>query len=103
MPSPQMQAEVRIVAEATAKPGCADALRTALMAMIPPSLAEPGCVSYELHEARGDPGHFVFVERWTDAASFDFHTKTPHYRQLGPTIADLLAGPPKLTQLRVIG
>ncbi len=103
MPNAQMQAEVRIVAEATAKPGQADALRAALLAMIPPSVAEPGCVAYELHEDRGEAGHFFFVERWADAAAFASHTQTAHYKQLGPTIADLLAAPPKLTQLQVIG
>ncbi len=103
MPTPQMQAEVRIVAEATAKPGQADALRAALLAMIPPSAAEPGCVLYELHEDRAAAGHFVFVERWADAAAFEAHTKMPHYQALAPTIKDLLAAPPKLTQLQVIG
>ncbi len=103
MPNEKMEAEVRIVAEATAKPGKADALRAALLAMIPPSVAEPGCVAYELHEDRAEAGHFVFVERWTDAAAFAFHTATPHFQALGPQIADLVAAPPKLTQLQVVG
>ena len=103
MPNEKEKSEVRIVAEATAKPGRADALRAALLAMIPPSVAEPGCVSYELHEDRAEPGHFIFVERWADAAAFQFHTTTPHFRELGPAIADLIAAPPKLTQLQVLG
>ena len=98
-----MQAEVRIVAELTAKPGQTEPLRRALLGMIAPSNAEPGCRQYELHENREQPERFVFVERWADAAAFASHTHTPHFTHLGPMIADLLAAPPKLTQLQVIG
>ena len=103
MPTPTEQAEVRIVATATARPGQADALRAELLAMLPPSRAEAGCILYELHEDRAKPGSFVFVERWTDAAAFAFHCATPHFQALGPAIADLVAAPPVITQLQVIG
>jgi quinol monooxygenase YgiN len=103
MPTSEMQAEMRIVAEVTAKPGRAEALRAVLVAMIPPSVAEAGCRQYELHEDRDEPGRFVFVERWADAAAFEFHCRTPHFRQLGPAIAELTVAPPKLSKLRVIG
>ena len=91
------------MAEAVAKPGKAESLRAVLLAMVPPSVAEAGCRQYELHEDREQPGRFVFVERWADAAAFEFHCGTPHFQQLGPAIADLVVGPPKLSKLRVIG
>jgi quinol monooxygenase YgiN len=103
MPSPELQTEVRIVAEITARPGQAVALRAQLLKMIAPSNAEPGCRQYELHEDRENPDRFVFIERWTDQAAFDFHTQTPHFIQLGPAIADLLQSPAKLTKLKLIG
>jgi quinol monooxygenase YgiN len=102
MPSTDKQNEVRIVAEILAKPDKVDLLRQALLAMIPPSVAEAGCRQYELHEDREQPGRFVFVERWIDAAAFEFHTKTPHFQKLGPAIADWLAAPGKLTKLRLL-
>ena len=103
MPSEQEQAEVRIVAQATAKPGQADALRAALLAMIAPSRAEAGCILYELHEELDKPGAFTFVERWRDAAAFAFHCGTPHFKQFGPSIAGLIVAPPVIAQLKVIG
>ena len=103
MPTADVQAEVRIVARVTAKAGQVEPLRAALLAMLPPSRAEPGCLLYELHEDRATPGHFVFVERWADAAAFAFHCSTSHYKALGPAIADLVAGPPVLVQLKLIG
>ena len=98
-----MQTEVRIVAEAMAKPGQAEPLRAVLLAMLPPSRAEAGCISYELHEDRAEPGRFMFVERWVDAAAFAFHCGTPHFQQLGPAVKDLVAAPPRIVQLKVIG
>jgi quinol monooxygenase YgiN len=103
MPTPEMQTEVRIVAEITAKPGQADALRPILLAMLPPSRAEAGCRHYELHEDLDAVGHFFFYERYTDAAAFAFHLTTPHFKQLGPAIGELIAEPPKITRLTVIG
>jgi quinol monooxygenase YgiN len=103
MPSETEQTEVRIVAEITAKAGQADALRAVLLAMLPPSRAEAGCLSYALHEDRAAVGHFMFIERWVDAAAFAFHCGTPHFQQLGPAIKDLVAAAPSITQLRLIG
>jgi quinol monooxygenase YgiN len=80
-----------IIAESHAKPGKADALRTALLTMIEPSRAEPGCVQYTLHEDTAEPGHFYFYEVWKDAAAFEFHTQTPHFKAFGPKVADIRA------------
>ena len=103
MPSTELQSEVRIVAEVLAKLDCDDALRAELLKMIAPSNAEPGCRQYQLHEDRERKGRFVFIERWIDAAAFEFHKQTPHFQKLGPSIADLIAEPVKLTLLRIIG
>ena len=92
-----------IIAEVTAKPGHADALRQELTAMLAPSRAEPGCVSYVLHEVPGQPEQFVFYEVWKDDAAFVFHEGTHHYRDLGIKVADLVAKPPALRKLRVVG
>ena len=102
MPTPELSNELRIVAEVVAKPGQAEKLKAALLGMIGPSTAEAGCRQYELHADREQPGRFVFVERWADAAAFAFHEQTPHYRQLGPAIADLVAER-RLSKLQMIG
>lgn len=102
--NPMTQAQqLIIIAEATAKPGRADDLRRELTSMLAPSRAEPGCVSYVLHEVPGEPERFVFYEVWKDDAAFAFHERTPHYVALGPKVADLVAGPAVLRKLRVIG
>jgi quinol monooxygenase YgiN len=95
--------ELIIIAESKAKPGKAAELRAALLSMLTPSRAEPGCVLYTLHEDRADPGHFWFYEIWKDQAAFDFHAQTDHYKMLGPEIAPLQEGSIPLRHLKVIG
>jgi quinol monooxygenase YgiN len=46
------------------------------------SLAEPGCLGYEVLQAFGDPNSLVLVESYRDAAALDAHRDSPHYREL---------------------
>jgi quinol monooxygenase YgiN len=103
MPTPEAQAELRIVAEIIAQPGKVAELRKALLGMIAPSNAESGCRQYELHADVENPNRLVFIERWKDQDAFDFHTRTSHFKNLGPAIAGFLAQPPKLSKLTIIG
>jgi quinol monooxygenase YgiN len=97
----QKSEQLIIIAESHAKPGCADALREKLLTMIEPSRAEPGCVQYTLHEDPAEPGHFYFYEVWKDAAAFEFHTQTPHFKAFGPKVAEIRASG-SLQKLKVL-
>jgi quinol monooxygenase YgiN len=35
-----------------------------LQRLVRPTLAEAGCVAYELNESKSEPGHFLFYEVW---------------------------------------
>ena len=98
-----MPEQLIIIAESKAKPGHEDELRTALLGMLAPSRAEPGCIQYTLHEDPASKGHFFFYEIWKDQAAFDYHASTPHFRELGPRIAHLRDHSPPLRKLHVIG
>ncbi|MFG3114335.1 putative quinol monooxygenase [Streptomyces sp. NPDC048197] len=54
-----------VVAECLAEPGQEDRLRTALEAMIEPSLEEPGCLAYRPYTDLNQPARMVIVEEWT--------------------------------------
>ncbi len=62
-----------IVADITANPGKEAQLRDALRGLIAPSLAERGCLQYDLHEDNGRPGHFLFYETWESRALWQDH------------------------------
>lgn len=97
------EAELGLIADVTAKPEHIDALRAALMKLIAPSRAEDGCLQYDLYEDREKPGHFVFIERWRDAAALAAHAKAPHSVAHGPSVKGFVEKPAVLTRLKQIG
>ncbi len=101
-PSPAPE-RVTVIAQFLAKPGQASALRTKLLAMIAPTRAEAGCISYDLHVDQANPAQFFFVENWKDEAVLDAHMKTPHFVKLitNGTPA-LLAAPYTIAKGRIL-
>jgi quinol monooxygenase YgiN len=67
-----------IVAHVHAAAGKQEALFTALRALVPPTLAEAGCVKYDLHRDDSDPAHFMFYETWETRDHWLDHMKAPH-------------------------
>jgi quinol monooxygenase YgiN len=70
---------VVLTATVKALPGQESAVRAALLELVAPSRAEPGCLCYNLHVSKDEPGLFIFYEQWADQAAFDAHCKTPHF------------------------
>src|SRR5438270_233529 len=64
-----------------AAPGKEQLLEQQLIALLEPSRAEPGCVSYELHGDPENPGKFMFQECFRGQAALDAHLATPHFKR----------------------
>lgn len=45
------------------------------------SLAEPGCLGYEILQDTADPTQIVLVEHYRDQAALDAHLASPHYHE----------------------
>lgn len=82
-----------------AAPGRREELRDALLALVPPTRAEPGAEDYTLFELRDEPGTFCMRERFTDTAAFDAHVATPHFQAFAARADTLLAEPLRLVPL----
>ncbi len=64
-----------IIGSAKAKPGKADELRPILKALLLPTLAEEGCLRYEMNESmEGDS--WIFTELWESRALWDQHMQS---------------------------
>jgi quinol monooxygenase YgiN len=83
--------EIRVIARALARTGKENQLRNALVEMLTPTRAEPGCRLYQLYESN-NRGLFYFYEEWGSQAALERHTETPHYKQLAHSIRDFLEG-----------
>ncbi len=92
-----------VVATFKAKPGKEALLRQELLALIPTTRKEPGCVNYDLHQATDNPGHFLFHENWTSKPHLDDHLARPHLLALLAKLPDLVSEPPQITLWDQIG
>lgn len=77
-----------VVLTATVKslPGQEVAVRQALLGLVGPSRAQPGCLCYNLHESKDEAGLFTFYEQWASQAAFGAHVETPHFLGLDAKI-----------------
>ena len=70
--------QVVCVAEFHAFEGKTDELIDALHCLIVPTVAESGCLRYELNQRSDDPRWIAFIEKWKDKQAFDAHCATPY-------------------------
>ncbi len=54
------------------------AIGEAMRALVAPTLAEPGCISYEFYRDCEDPSLFLCFEHWEDREALDRHGSTAH-------------------------
>lgn len=93
---------VKIIARISSRAHTAQQVRDILTALVPPSRAEAGCLSYELFQDDESPQDFITVESWADAAAVQAHLATSHVAQAIEKAASLLEQPPvihRFTQL----
>ncbi|MFD0690909.1 putative quinol monooxygenase [Actinomadura fibrosa] len=88
-----------VIAEMLASPGHEDRLRTALEAMIEPSLDEPGCIAYRPYVDPNHPGRMVVVEEWTGPDALDEHFATDHFHHVERVLEIILAEPMTVRKL----
>ena len=57
-----------------------DAVLTLVAELRPLTLAEPGCVGYQIFQDADQPTSLVIVERYRDGDAQEAHLNSPHYR-----------------------
>ncbi len=73
MPSP-----LTIVATIQACSGHETEVERALGDLVAPTLAEPGCLQYDLHRDHEKAGRFLFFENWATRAEWETHMESEH-------------------------
>jgi quinol monooxygenase YgiN len=94
--------DLHVVAVLKAKPGSEEAMAAALGSLVKPTLAEEGCLAYELFESAAEAGTFVTVERWRSQDDLDAHMKTQHIAAAMAAGADLFAAAPAIHPLKPV-
>lgn len=88
---------LRVLVPATVRPENLELALELYRQLVAETVKEPGCLSYELLQSIGDPCELVLVEEWASQAHLDAHTRTPHFLDLVPRLAEVeVAGPAQL-------
>jgi quinol monooxygenase YgiN len=80
-----------LVAQIRAKPGKEKQLEGVLRALLQPTRAEPGCITYDLHQGREEPDLFVLYENWETVPLWQDHMGSPHIEAFKARSDELVA------------
>ena len=81
-----------IVACVTVKSGKEKAFLKVAKKLVEAICAEEGNVSYTLYQSPEQPVAFIFYEEYKDAAAFEAHASSEHFKAFADAITDLLDG-----------
>ncbi len=93
----------RVVARLRAQAGKQEELKSVLIALVEPTLAEAGCLRYELWRSRDDPTEFTFIEEWVSDEALAAHGQTDHISSGRARMRELLAEPLDLRLYDLVG
>lgn len=77
---------LKVIAEDFIKTECVDTVLPLYRELIAATKREPLCIAYDLYRDEKDPGHFIFIEEWTDHTALDAHCASEHFTRLVPLI-----------------
>jgi quinol monooxygenase YgiN len=94
--------KVTVIARARAKSGLEETLLQEILALIPPTRAEAGCINYDLHRSADDPALFMLYENWVSMKDLEEHLAMPYLEAFKAKAPDLLAEPLEITLWKMI-
>ena len=102
MSADQSPDAVTVIAAIRVKTGEEARARDVLERAVGPTLQEPGCLAYELHQSTANPAEFMFYERWSseDALAAHAASTAPHRARLRQQLGELADGRPTVTRWR---
>jgi len=73
------------------KPEKVDDFKAVIEANYLGSIAEPGCLRFDVAQSKGDPTEFLLWEVYIDDDAAAFHKTTPHYLAFKERAPELMA------------
>ncbi len=93
---------ITLLALVKAKEGMEETVRQELLSLVNPTRSEPGCISYDLHQATNDKSQFMFFENWKSMEDLEKHREAPHMKVFRQKVGSLLAKPIEGTLFEMI-
>ena len=79
-----------IIAKLKAKSGAEEKLFEECRKLVGPTLAEEGCINYDMHRSVEDPGLIMFYENWTSRPLWERHMESPHLQEFSANTDDIV-------------
>ena len=76
--------------EIIAKSDQVDSLKQVLTALVEHSLAEAGCLGYELYQCEEQLERFIIIESWESTKALSAHKLTPHFLHFKLALPELV-------------
>lgn len=73
-----MSKPLTIVGKIEANPDKIEFVKAELLKLIPITLAEAGCIQYDLHQDNDNPAVFLFYENWESRELWQQHMNNTH-------------------------
>ena len=97
-----LESKVTVVARFKARDNMIDEAKRELLALVPLTRAEAGCLNYDLHQDPLDRRLFIFYENWIDQTALDEHLNQPYLKTLRNKSQKLFADPVILEQWQMV-
>jgi quinol monooxygenase YgiN len=72
--------QLTVIAKLKAKSGAEDKLYEECRKLIEPTLADEGCINYDMFRSIEDPGTIMFYENWANRPVWERHMESPHLK-----------------------
>lgn len=82
--------QLTIIAKLKAKSGAEEQLFEECRKLVAPTLAEEGCINYDMHRSVEDPGLIMFYENWTTRPLWERHMESPHLQEFSANTEDMV-------------
>jgi quinol monooxygenase YgiN len=92
-----------IIATIKAKAGMEQQMQQDLESFLTPTLAESGCITFDLLVDKNNPSIFLLYEIWESQAALDAHFLEPYVKQVLKSYEKTLAEPIAVMFLQKIG
>ena len=83
----------------TIRPGHEDEVRDLMRSVAEDSRQEDGCLAYQVHRAKDDPGTVVVYESWASPDAMTAHHRSAHMDLFRKAVKSLVDWPPKAEML----
>src|SRR5205085_8800020 len=94
--------QIVLIARLKVKADGVERVKSAALAIVPPSRREAGCINYDIHQSIEDDTVFFWHETWVNKAAIDQHFDTDFFNEFFKVASELAAEQPQISLTRKI-